>query len=571
MKASIESEVNRILPCIPTTPPDDTLEIIQGRGYLRDDRLIYGCEWVYDPYEKKKVRKVKVVCTKCGGEAYLPYVESGCGRYGGAWGFLDPTNSATTDGGTCLCPTCMVGTTAMHRPSRNSSRLINDHIFMSIHNVLGHLVLLSWHIAKYVRSDGTVFYKSQRYEGAVIVEKTIVRIRGYYKFMTSLTWLDHWEVMQRFDYQFGAYSSDEVIYSDYSETDGTECEKSALVGYLKAQGALYPTEYLKIWLKHPNVENLITAGYTSILQDVIHNATGYFKGYYKENFEIKRVEAILDLKKTRPIDILKIDPEDIPTARSGGIERLQFYKQIKKCFGIMLDGQQLDFCKTQVYMNVNELIEFGKRHGHDVKLIRLLNYLAAQRDKQKEVYDRSLVDAKHLKDYWSMLYEVYGELPRELLYPKDLKGAHDQIQMRVEEKKNADVDKSIKGRVEELSIFGFIDEKANLLIRPAASYREFINEGKKLNHCVARYAEDHSKGKTNIFFIRHVDKPNTPYFTLELNIDKLTACQNRGKGNCARTPEVELFEAKWLDHIKDIMRKSRRKKNKEQVPVQIGA
>ena len=67
MKASVEAEIQRILPFLPTTPPEDTIDVITARGFLRDERLLYGCEWVYDKLEKKKIRKVKVTCTRCGG------------------------------------------------------------------------------------------------------------------------------------------------------------------------------------------------------------------------------------------------------------------------------------------------------------------------------------------------------------------------------------------------------------------------------------------------------------------------------------------------------------------------
>ena len=572
MKASVEEEIERILPYVPTTPPEDTLEIIQARGYLRDERLLYGCEWVYDEHEGKKVRMVKVVCTKCGGEAYLPYVENGCGRYGATWGFTDPAGDAVTDHGSCLCPCCLTGMTAMHRPSKNSYGEINDHIFMSVHNVMGHTVLLSWLIVKHVRRDGTVFYKSYMYEGAAIIDKTIVRLKGYYQFMSSRTWLHHWEYTKRFDFQFGAYSNDEVICAEYADTDGTECEKSALVGYLKAEGALYPTEYLKVWLKHPNVENLITAGYEDILQSTIHNATGCFKSYYRENFEIKKVEAVLQLKKVRPIDILGIDPEDVLIAKSGGIERLQFYKQIKKCYGVKLNEEQLAICKDQVFMNINELISLAKGYGHDMHVVRLINYLKAQGDAQKEHYDKSLVKASYMTDYLKMLYKVYNCLPKELIYPKDLKKAHDEIQERVSEIENAAVDKAIKARAADLARFIFIDEDSGLMIRPAGSHKEFVTEGKKLNHCVARYAEDHSRGITNIFFIRHTAEPDKPYFTLELDRELKTVKQNRGKSNCARTAEVEAFEAAWMEHVRAVLKKENKKRKAECAEVaRVGA
>lgn len=563
MKASVEQEIKRILPFIPTSPPDETLDIIKTRGFLRDDRLLYGCEWVYDEIEQKKVRKVKVICTRCGGEDYLEYVSAGCGRYGADWGFIDPTGDAVTNGRNCICPCCGCGTTAMSRPPKNRAVRINDHVFMSLHKVEGHLAVLSWLITKLVRHDGTMIYKCDMYEGGVVIDKTIVRIRGFYKYMCSMTWLDHWEYTQRFDNQFGEFDRSEVIWSGYEETDGTECEKSGLVEYLKLEGHLYTMEYLKTWMKHPNVENLVTAGFGAILNDVIGDSSGYFNCYSKKTFELKRVENSLDLKKVRPVDILGIDHEDIPVAMGGGYQRLRFYRQVKERFGVILDSERLSFCKKQGHSDLWELIDFGKDHGHGVKIMRLLNYLKAQEERQITGYDKTLVNAQHMRDYWSMLFKVYGNLPSELLYPKDLRKAHDEIQERIQEEENAKVNEAIIARAEELSRFNYYDEGTMLFIRPAGTYKEFINEGKKLHHCVARYAETHSTGLTNIFFIRCVDEPDKPYYTLELSLPKRAGAephvvQNRGNHNCARTAEVERFEAAWLEHVKEIIRKEKK-------------
>lgn len=50
--------------------------------------------------------------------------------------------------------------------------------------------------------------------------------------------------------------------------------------------------------------------------------------------------------------------------------------------------------------------------------------------------------------------------------------------------------------------------------------------------------------------IRCVDHPDRPYFTLELNEVNMTVRQNRGLRNCARTPEIQAFEEKWLAFAK---------------------
>lgn len=71
-------------------------------------------------------------------------------------------------------------------------------------------------------------------------------------------------------------------------------------------------------------------------------------------------------------------------------------------------------------------------------------------------------------------------------------------------------------------------------------------EGNALHHCVGTYGKKHANGSTAIFFIRRASRPNEPWYTLELDEKKLEVRQNRGKHNCARVPEVQAFENKWL-------------------------
>ena len=92
------------------------------------------------------------------------------------------------------------------------------------------------------------------------------------------------------------------------------------------------------------------------------------------------------------------------------------------------------------------------------------------------------------------------------------------------------------------------------MIVPCRKEEELRVEGKRLHHCVASYAEAHASGRSNIFFIRKIDEPDKPFFTLELkNGDgKLYVNQNRGKNICSRTEIVVEFEKKWLEHIKEL-------------------
>ncbi|WP_193437956.1 PcfJ domain-containing protein, partial [Streptococcus suis] len=77
---------------------------------------------------------------------------------------------------------------------------------------------------------------------------------------------------------------------------------------------------------------------------------------------------------------------------------------------------------------------------------------------------------------------------------------------------------------------------------------ELIYEGKKLHHCVSSYTEKHLKGKTMIVFVRLASKPNTPLYTLEVNLGQII--QFRGKYNKDVPSEVWDVAKKWLQVTK---------------------
>ena len=99
-----------------------------------------------------------------------------------------------------------------------------------------------------------------------------------------------------------------------------------------------------------------------------------------------------------------------------------------------------------------------------------------------------------------------------------------------------------------------------VLIRPCMNEDELIQEGKSLSHCVSRYAQRVADGDTSIFFIRKADKPEEPWYTLELNLKNFSVVQNRGKCNCARTAEVVAFEAKWLEWMQKQLKKNKKER-----------
>ena len=158
-------------------------------------------------------------------------------------------------------------------------------------------------------------------------------------------------------------------------------------------------------------------------------------------------------------------------------------------------------------------------------------------------------DVQTLLDYWDMARTLGRNLnDPQVRFPKNLLDAHDRASELVEQRKVDALASQFRFRRRLLKKYSFAAD--GLLIRPSASQRELTEEGNALHHCVGTYGKKHAEGKTAIFFIRRASQPRESYYTLELDEKKLEVRQNRGKLNCARTPEVRAFEEKWLAWVR---------------------
>ena len=246
--------------------------------------------------------------------------------------------------------------------------------------------------------------------------------------------------------------------------------------------------------------------------------------------------------------MLGIEKEDIPIVRKYSASKVLLFGYVRRVDKVRLSE---DFLIHLTDYNAKELLDFLKTKfpGVQPRLLRTVNYIEKQKAKHKQ---SGLISYGYLRDYWNALYKVYGQLDKNLLYPSDLKVAHDRTIMMVKEKENAALSEKIFKATKKFERFEYTDKKTGLLITPCRNHTDLIKEGKLLDHCVGTYAKSVSEGRTCIFFIRRITEPDIPYFTLELKEGRVI--QNRGYKNCDRTPQVVAFEKKWLKFIKGVMK-----------------
>ena len=529
---------------LPTKPPVDLVKWALEKEAFQKEYLIYKADWVYEPLEDRRRLVVKVVCTNCGKSFYAEKIDAGgcSASYAPApFGWYHPKmGESVISGSTSMCPECGCQAKVVH--TGNVPRGIENCIWITIMLRLpvegrkDRFVLTDWMVTRWIDKSGQSQYTTDPYSAWVVEEKKVVRLMGYMRTIGGGTSLFHnWVQRKTFCDVYGSVS---ICYPwNKSILAGTTAENCKLDLYQKADGKRL-VSYLALWRKHPAVENLLVQGCGRLLVELIDRE----KSGWSDHGGIPKLN-IVNWKERRPAQMLGLNKEEFRHLRQmrWTVEDLERYQLVQEAGLPIKLPDDMNLFRSKAVYEVNRILNEGPQED----FWRILRYLK----KQKESWST-------LQDYWNMARRLHRDLTDSLVrWPWNLKAAHDQVMGEQKAKEDAALHELFLERAIELEPLSF--ELDGLLIRPCQTETELIREGKDLHHCVATYAKNHATGKTAILFIRKVEEPDTPFFTLEFDEKTKKVKQNRGLRNCDRTPEVKEFEKAWLNHIRRAKRKER--------------
>lgn len=543
---------------LPTLPPEETAEILEQRGLLGGNVLVYRVAYVYNPLTDRKEKMVKVTCTACGESYYLEYSNefTPCRWNPCTFGFYSPIDrKVIVSGDSCICNNCGEGLKAIHIGSCKtfgSCTVISSCDCATVHNDGGFLSVRTWEVHRCADKEGKIRYYADKKEGIMIVDGKPVRVTGHHKNIGGVdSQLPLWQALKKFTLKIADIPKKNIIpfSSDIvNNCSSFKCGIKEFIEENRRHSSVNIFGYLKLWCKYPSVENLVKSGMADFVNSLITELTQQTYSYYPTRtllrFDVRETEKYVNWKQTRPHLILGIEKDRLSVVRELSVNEFFLYKYAKNNDREELTIEEL---RRGNDSGKKDKVEFFGAYLKSIKphYKRTVNYVIKQNKLCKQ---KNLINLQYLKDYWEALRKVYGEYPKELLYPKDLHIAHDRTIMLVKEQEDEKLNKLIKSRAEKLKPYIFEDKKLGLIIMPAASHGELIKEGKLLNHCVAGYASAVAKGSTTIFFIRKTTEPDIPFFTLEFKNGVVQ--QNRGYKNCSRTKEVIIFEKEWLEFLK---------------------
>ena len=207
-------------------------------------------------------------------------------------------------------------------------------------------------------------------------------------------------------------------------------------------------------------------------------------------------------------------------------------------------------------LNINHVMNLlRKTGGLNIKTAqKYRDYLEMARARGSDIHDEIIYRDKH----WQERHDTYVEENRRL--QEEANRRREEKKKREEERLYAQI-AADAGRNER--IFGWAEEGYLIMVPKNA---EAINEeGRKQHHCVGtqpQYKERMARRKSWILFLRKADDPETPYYTIETDGERIL--QFYAKYD--RQPDKEAVRAildRWMKAVRRNMAKILREEGEE--------
>lgn len=443
------------------------------------------------------------------------------------------------EGHTITCPFCEETVELIRAKKLKSGRTYRQMVG-SLENVGPYTVILQWMAERYVHSDGSDSFWIYPQNAAVI------GVGGKLAFFRYDGDVDRWmtKIVKTDPFQslygtYGAINNRTVgawLWEDVPEQLGKSGEKTGIADYFRGGGA-WPVLYLRAWDVHPNIENLVKAGWLRPFEQSIDNEVGLFlrNAVAMPTQRERKLYAPLDFDvlanwdRAKPTEMIGLTRQEL---RSDVLRRWN-WKMLGLWVGLVAEGLAapgdalfLDTCRESYGLDaLRKWADMASENRVPASLVRIHGYCKAQARKGHATLNNAL--SMYL-DYLEMLNEP-APTPLQV-FPPNLRAAHDRAMDGYD---GTDGKHYLTGFLKIFATWRELEwSDGRICAVLPRSNADLQREGKKLNHCVGGYGKSHVAGKL-IVFIRHARRPERPWFTL--NIDTTGAAwseiQLHGYGN----------------------------------------
>lgn len=394
------------------------------------------------------------------------------------------------------------------------------------------LVIQPWEKGLLLRECGCWSdYESGRFEPHWYQDDITIFESGRYIRETNYTW-QGWKRVQSLKRNAGSRL---VMFDDLT---GTEFENCPVRTFINTIG-YHPAKFIRLYQRHPNVEHLVREHLEEVVKDILSGVRG------------------INWKGRRPRDMLGLTKPEVKAVFSArlSLRAVNLYKRYPGTFDLWEDRNLLRSI-------TGGFLGWVQNEPDVMKALRYVQRCMRQGVREYNVYHM-------LTDTRRMLAQLGHEMTEHNLWPRNLQETHDKAAAEIKAIERA---KTAREWEKEQGIWDRIAEKlsplcwedAGMLIRPVSSRMELVREGDMLDHCVASYAERLKREESYILLIRRTDKPDTPYFTLNLSKSgSIIQCHgyknDRFLPGGTRPQEIKDFEQRWMKEKVEPWMKEQRK------------
>ena len=268
----------------------------------------------------------------------------------------------------------------------------------------------------------------------------------------------------------------------------------------------YPRDNLKGLLNAPLYEKMEKVGLGKIAMDD-------YKDYWKPSIKYKRSETSL-------IKMLGLD---------------------KPKYNLLLNNKSretLDFIRSNKDMPMKKLEFIINNHGIDTyRQLMAKDYDDEKKKMMLKYLIKQHVNVYEYTHYLDLLEKLgYDLKDKSYIYPKDFRKEDERVsdeylaktnpeEFRRRKRQNKLIKKISDGLRNMPDIKEFLGGSNGLLVYVPESVEELRKEGRLQHNCIGTYAKRFSEGKTLVFFVRRIDKPNEPFVDFEYCNGEVVQCR----------------------------------------------
>lgn len=346
-------------------------------------------------------------------------------------------------------------------------------------------------------------------------------------------------VFDRWKYNFTADMSGVLYQRNLSDTlKDTPWAYSQLEAFSGIASFSGVATFLSAYIKRPKIEHLIKMKLYRLVSGIIYGGYSY-SALQAINFNGENMRAILGIDRPYFPLLRELNPS---------IDQLHLIRQLLQA-DHKPSTEQIKWFIASKISNADAAKEL-LAHMSVHKLQRYVEQQFAPKDeaalKRVDYYKiNTLITDYH--DYLCMCKELQYDVKNSfILFPRELKAAHDSVAKTLKDKRTAEHEKAIAGGFDEWQK-RYQYQSKELMMIPPHSAKEIVDEGAALHHCVRLYVKNVAEKKSVILFVRSVDEPDKSLCTVEVKDGQVT--QARGFDNEEPPAQITAFIEQWKQRV----------------------